>query len=79
VAEVQVGLGAILGNEHLAVLKRRHRARIHIDVGIELDVVTLMPRDSRIAAREAEAMPFPRLETTPPVTNTYLVIYPSSV
>src|SRR5688572_20323892 len=33
-----------------------------------------MPRDSRIAAREAAAIPFPRLETTPPVTNTYLVI-----
>src|SRR5262245_45542466 len=39
-------------------------------------LVTRMPRDSRIAAREAAAMPFPRLETTPPVTNTYLVISP---
>src|SRR3979409_2053930 len=37
-------------------------------------LVTRMPRDSRIAAREAAAIPFPRLETTPPVTNTYLVI-----
>jgi hypothetical protein len=33
-----------------------------------------MPRDSRIAAREAAAIPFPREETTPPVTKTYLVI-----
>src|SRR5688572_13177967 len=37
-------------------------------------LVTRIPRDSRIAAREAAAIPFPRLETTPPVTNTYLVI-----
>jgi hypothetical protein len=33
-----------------------------------------MPRVSRIAAREAAAMPFPREETTPPVTNTYFVM-----
>src|SRR5262245_48740612 len=42
--------------------------------GSSLRRVTLMPRDSRIAAREAAAMPFPREETTPPETNTYLVI-----
>src|SRR5262245_11888069 len=33
-----------------------------------------MPRDSRIAASEAAAIPFPREETTPPDTNTYLAI-----
>src|SRR6186997_1886790 len=37
-------------------------------------LVTRMPRDSRIAAREAAAIPFPRLETTPPVTKTYFVM-----
>src|SRR3954451_22629076 len=42
-------------------------------------LVTRMPRDSRIAAREAAAMPFPREETTPPVTKTYLVIDPRRV
>src|SRR3954454_2016601 len=42
-------------------------------------LVTRMLRDSRIAAREAAAMPFPREENTPPVTNTYLVIYPRRV
>src|SRR3990170_4193539 len=47
--------------------------------GSSLMLVTRMPRDSRIAAREAAAMPFPREETTPPVTNTYLVIYPRRV
>src|SRR5438309_7555232 len=43
--------------------------------GSSLMLVTRMPRDSRIAAREAAAMPFPGEETTPPVTKTYLVIY----
>jgi hypothetical protein len=36
--------------------------------------VTFKPRDSRIAASEAAAIPFPKEETTPPVTKTYLVI-----
>src|SRR5258708_9961570 len=35
---------------------------------------TLILRDSRIAAREAAAIPFPSEETTPPVTKTYLVM-----
>src|SRR5438046_9797891 len=42
--------------------------------GSSLRRVTLMPRDSRIAASEAAAIPFPREETTPPDTNTYLAI-----
>src|SRR4029078_4905625 len=42
--------------------------------GSSLILVTRMPRDSRIAAREAAAMPFPRLETTPPGTKTYFVM-----
>jgi hypothetical protein len=36
-AQVQVGLGAVLGHEHLAVLERRHGAGIDVDVGIELE------------------------------------------
>ena len=36
-AEVEIGLGAVLGNEHLAVLKRAHGARVDVDVRIELD------------------------------------------
>jgi hypothetical protein len=42
--------------------------------GSILIMVTVRPRDSRIAARDAAAIPFPREDTTPPVTNTYLVI-----
>ena len=37
VAEVEVGLGAVVGDEHLAVLVRRHRARVHVDVRVELE------------------------------------------
>ena len=36
VAEVEVGLGAVLGDEHLAVLVRRHRPGIDVDVRVEL-------------------------------------------
>src|SRR5690606_30691383 len=42
--------------------------------GSSFSMVTRRPRDSRMAASEAAAMPLPREETTPPVTNTYLVI-----
>jgi len=37
VAQVQVSLRAVLGHEYLAVLERAHGARIHVDVGIELE------------------------------------------
>ncbi len=38
--------------------------------GSSLTIATLRPRASRIAPSEAEAMPFPNEETTPPVTKT---------
>src|SRR4051794_30404314 len=37
VTKVEVRLGAIVSDEDLAVLVRRHRARIHVDIRIELD------------------------------------------
>jgi hypothetical protein len=36
VTQVQVGLGAIVGDVHLAVLIRAHRARVDVDVRVEL-------------------------------------------
>ncbi len=36
VAEVEIRLGAVVGDEHLAVLERRHRPRIDVQVRIEL-------------------------------------------
>ena len=38
VAEVEIRLGAVVRDEDLAVLVRAHRARIHVDVRVELDV-----------------------------------------
>src|SRR5918999_2168550 len=36
VAEIEIGLRAVLGHEHLPVLERAHRSRIDVDVGVEL-------------------------------------------
>jgi hypothetical protein len=36
VAEVEIGFGPVVGDEDFAVLKRTHRAGVHIDVGIQL-------------------------------------------
>src|SRR5439155_12418052 len=36
-AEVEVGLRAVVGDEDLAMLVRAHRARVHVDVWIELE------------------------------------------
>jgi hypothetical protein len=35
-AEVEIGLGAVVGDEDLAVLVRAHRARVDVEVGVEL-------------------------------------------
>ncbi len=35
VPEIEIGLGAVVGDEHLAVLKGAHRARIDVEIGIE--------------------------------------------
>src|SRR6185437_12913156 len=42
--------------------------------GSSLTIATLRPRASRIAPKEAAAMPLPKEDTTPPVTNTKRVI-----
>src|SRR3984957_1461709 len=48
VAEIEVGLGAVLGHEHLAVLIRRHRARVDVDVRVELlQLYVEPPRDEQ--------------------------------
>ena len=36
-AEIQIGFGPVMRDEHFAVLKRAHGARVDIDVRIELD------------------------------------------
>ena len=70
VTEVEIGLGAVVGDEHLAVLERRHRAGIDVDVGIEL-----LDRHREAALLEEQAQrgrrrcPCPSEDTTPPVTK----------
>ncbi len=34
--DVEVGLGAVVRDEHLAVLERVHRARVDVQIGVEL-------------------------------------------
>ena len=36
VPDVEIGLGAVLGHEHLAVLERVHGPRVDVEVGVEL-------------------------------------------
>ena len=43
--DVEIGLGAVLGDEHLAVLKRAHGAGIDVEIGIEL--LRLHPQPAR--------------------------------
>ena len=43
VPKIEVRLRAVIGHEHLSVLKRRHRPRIHVQIRIELLQVDLQP------------------------------------
>ena len=47
VADVEVGLGAVIGDEDLAVLERVHRARVDVEIGVEL-----LHHDAQPARRE---------------------------
>ncbi|CAB4999415.1 unannotated protein [freshwater metagenome] len=49
-ADVEVSLGAIVGDEHLAMLKRVHGAGIDVEIGIEL-----LHRHSKTACLEEVA------------------------
>ena len=42
VAEVEIGLGAVIGDEHLAVLIGAHRPRIDVEIGVELSQANLV-------------------------------------
>jgi hypothetical protein len=48
VAQVEIGLRAVVGDEHLAVLIRAHGARIDVQIGVEL------AQAHRVAARLEE-------------------------
>ena len=35
--QIEIGLGAVVGDEHLTVLEGAHRAGVHIEIGVQLD------------------------------------------
>ena len=43
VAEIEVGFGAVIGDKNLAMLERRHGARIDVQIGIEFQQSDLQP------------------------------------
>ena len=55
-AEVEIGLRTVVGNEDLAVLRRAHRARIDVQVGVEF------AQADRVAARLQESCESRRCE-----------------
>ncbi len=72
-ADVEVRLGAVLGDEHLAVLERVHRPGIDVEVRVEL-----LHGDAQTARAEQTTeldavRPLPSEEATPPVTKTCAV------
>ena len=50
VAEVQVGFGAVVGDEHFAVLKRAHGPGVDVQIGIEF-----LENDAKAALLEEQA------------------------
>ena len=42
-AEVEIGFGAVIGDEDLTVFEGRHRAGIDVEVGIELSQADRIP------------------------------------
>ncbi len=59
VAEVEVGLGAVVGDEDLAVLERAHRAGIDVQVRVELLQSDAQPAAFEQAADAGRRDPFP--------------------
>ena len=59
VAEVQVRLGAVVGDEYFPVLERGHRAGIDVDVRIELEIgdADAAGREDRGERRGGDALP----------------------
>ncbi len=71
VAKIEVGFRPVVGDEDLAVLGRAHRARIDVEIGVELakphPITTGLQQRSESRGRNS----FTEEETTPPVMNTY--------
>ena len=57
VPEVEIGLGAVIGNEDFAVLERTHGARVDVQVRIELQKRDLQPARLEQAADRGGSQP----------------------
>jgi hypothetical protein len=79
VAEVEIGFGAVVGDEHFAMLKRRHVPGSTFRYGSNFIRLTLRPRLSSRQPMDAAARPLPSEDTTPPVTKMYLADIASSL
>ena len=75
VTEIQVGLGAVVGDVYLAMLVRAHRAGVDVDMG-RTSAVIRDTRGPRAAGRSRPPALY-RDETTPPVTKMYFTGRPS--
>ena len=73
-AEIEIGLGAVVQHVNFAVLIRVHRAGIDVEIGIELLEDDLQAASSSSVPREAAARPLPSELTTPPVTKIYFIV-----
>ena len=71
VAEVEVGFGAVVGDEDLAVLEGRHGAGIDVEVGVELHQVDAEAAGFEQAADGGCGETLAEQDTTPPVTKMY--------
>ena len=69
VAEVEVGLAAVVGDEHLAVLERVHRARVDVDVRVELLHRDPQATQLEQAAERGRGEALAEELATPPVTK----------
>ena len=74
VPEVEVGLGAVVGDEDLAVLERRHRPRVDVEVGVELLEGDLEAAGLEEGRERRPRDPLPEARNDPPVMKTYFVL-----
>ena len=75
VAEIEIGLRAVLQHIDFAVLIRAHRARIDIEIGIELLQYDFQPAMFQECAEGRRRETLPRELTTPPVTKIYFIFF----
>lgn len=74
VTQIEVGFRAVIGHENFTVLEWTHGSRIHIDVWVQFDHGNFKAPGLEDGGKRRSGNPLPRDDTTPPVTNTNLVI-----